>query len=154
MTGMNDRPDAQSAPSVRLAERLDEARAEVAALKAQEQAHYASLGPADPSLARLRPGPLKQHRRRVESELNAERDLGMRIRRAESKVHSLQHQLAEQVERERPKLTAADLAGARAVRDRFGWHRVVKVNQKTVKVVVAPGMDDLLPIAKVLEVRA
>ena len=131
---------------------LVQARARVEELKAQRTAYYASQGPADPSLARLRPGPLKAHRRTVDAELRREKEMDLAIVRAESRVQTLERLVREQAERDRPKLTAEDLAGARFVRTRFAWHQVVKVNRKTVKIVVEPGMDDLLPISKVLQV--
>lgn len=42
---------------------------------------------------------------------------------------------------------------ARFVRTWNGWHKVVKVNRVTVKVVVSPGWDDLIKVSKILEIR-
>lgn len=60
---------------------------------------------------------------------------------------------ARKAEAARVKYTAADLAGATAVRDEFGWHRVVQVNAKTVTVTTAYSWNDRIPLARVLEFR-
>lgn len=60
---------------------------------------------------------------------------------------------AARSEAERPKFTAADLAEARLIRDRFGWHRVVRVNAKSVTVATGHSWDDRIPLARVIEFR-
>ncbi len=52
-----------------------------------------------------------------------------------------------------PKFTAADLEGAVLIRDRFGWHRVVRVNAKSVTVKTGHSWDDRIALDRVLEVR-
>lgn len=52
-----------------------------------------------------------------------------------------------------PKFTAADLEGAVLIRDRFGWHRVVRVNAKSVTVATGHSWDDRIPLDRVLEAR-
>ena len=131
---------------------LTAAEADLLAAQQAEVALY-DRGPADTAMGRLAPGPLKQHRRAMAGEMRAEKDAGLRVRRAESVVVTRKRQLATEIEKARPKLTVDDVRGAVAVRDRYRWHRVVKVNTKTVKVVVEPGMDDLISLDKVLEVR-
>jgi hypothetical protein len=49
--------------------------------------------------------------------------------------------------------TPEQLAGARVIRTRLGWHEVVKVNQKSVKVKAAPGMDDLVSYKRIIDAR-
>lgn len=49
-----------------------------------------------------------------------------------------------------------DLAGLQpgdAVRDRFGWHRVVRVNAKSVTVATEYSWTETIPHAKVIETR-
>lgn len=45
------------------------------------------------------------------------------------------------------------LPHAQYIRTKVGWYEVVKVNRKTVKVVVDPGWDDLVPISRITEIR-
>lgn len=61
---------------------------------------------------------------------------------------------AAQAERDRPRLTYADVAGARLVRDRYGWHEVVRVSAKSVTVKTAWSWTERIPLDRVLEVRA
>ena len=58
-----------------------------------------------------------------------------------------------QTETDRVKFTPADLKGARIVRDRFGWHKVRKVNTKTVSVDSGYSWADLIPMDKILDYR-
>ena len=60
---------------------------------------------------------------------------------------------AKAAEKARPKLTRDDLAGATHVRDRFGWHKVARVNKTTVSVETGYSWVDRIPFDKVLEVR-
>jgi len=62
-------------------------------------------------------------------------------------------ELALAAEAARVKFTAADLSGAVVVRDRFGWHRVVRVNRATVTVETGYSWTRAVPVAKVLEFR-
>ena len=59
----------------------------------------------------------------------------------------------ERAEAERVRFTAEDLAGAWAVRDRFGWHRVVRVSTRTVTVETGFSWTDRIPVERVLEYR-
>lgn len=60
---------------------------------------------------------------------------------------------ARAAEAARVKFTAADLADAEFVRDEFGWHRVVRVNAKSVTVSSSYSWDERIPLGKVLEFR-
>lgn len=54
---------------------------------------------------------------------------------------------------ERPKLTAADLASATLVRDRTGWHKVVRVNATTVTVQTPWSWTERIKRDHILEAR-
>lgn len=72
---------------------------------------------------------------------------------AENEVAYLTRLLAkEQEEAARVRFTADDIKGARGVRDRFGWHKVVRVNGKTVTVETGYSWTDRIPVENVLEV--
>jgi hypothetical protein len=58
-----------------------------------------------------------------------------------------------EAEAARVRLTAEDLAGVTHVRDSCGWHKVVRVNAKTVTVETGYSWTDALPIGKILEGR-
>ena len=58
-----------------------------------------------------------------------------------------------EAEKTREKFTAADLTGAEFVRDDIGWHRVVRVNAKTVTVTTAYSWTERVPIEQVRAYR-
>jgi len=58
-----------------------------------------------------------------------------------------------QAEQNRVKITRDELTGALMVRDQFGWHKVRKVNTKTVSVDSGYSWADLIPLDKVLDYR-
>lgn len=60
---------------------------------------------------------------------------------------------ARAAEAARTKLTAADVAGAILIRDKYGWHSVVSVNAKSVTVHTAWSWTERIPLDAVLEVR-
>lgn len=60
-------------------------------------------------------------------------------------------QAARVAEQARPKLSSADVDGATHVRDQFGWHRVVRVNAKSVSVETGYSWTDRIPLDRVLE---
>ena len=73
-------------------------------------------------------------------------------RRARAAEHKAARKAAREADAARPKLTREDVEGARFVRDRWSWHTVIRVNEKTVT--VAGDFDDLrIPFARLLEVR-
>lgn len=72
------------------------------------------------------------------------------IERLEREIAALRRKAAQP---EPAPLDLARLPYAQFIRTWAGWHRVVKVNRKTVKVVVAPGWDDLIPIGRIVEIR-
>lgn len=69
-------------------------------------------------------------------------------------VRVLEIQLAAAIkDRDRVRVTAEDLAGALAVRDEYGWHKVAKVNKTTVSVETGYSWTDRIPLEKVLQVH-
>ena len=75
--------------------------------------------------------------------------------RLRNDVRVLEIQLDKAIkERDRVAFTAADLAGATLVRNEYGWHRVAKVNRKTVAVKTGYSWNDLIPVEKVLQFHA
>jgi hypothetical protein len=56
-------------------------------------------------------------------------------------------------EASRVRFTAQDLAGATHVRTNLGWHRVVRVNGKSVTVKTPYSWTDRVPVEKILEHR-
>lgn len=76
-----------------------------------------------------------------------------KLQRAENKRIHAERVAARTAEAARPKLTAGDVRGASFVRDRFGWHKVVRVSAKSVTVATAYSWTDRIPLDRVLEVR-
>ncbi|WP_454199548.1 hypothetical protein [Nocardia sp. Marseille-Q1738] len=56
-------------------------------------------------------------------------------------------------ERDRVRLTRADVVGAAFIRTRYGWHKVVRVNKTTVSCESGYSWTDKYTFDKVLEVR-
>ena len=63
------------------------------------------------------------------------------------------NKVARQAEADRVKLTRAELVGAVAVRTSAGWHKVAKLNAKTVSVETGYSWTDRIEFAKILEFR-
>lgn len=59
---------------------------------------------------------------------------------------------AAAAEAARVRFTADDIKGAKGVRDRFGWHPVVRVNAKTVTVATPYSWTDRIAVESVLEI--
>lgn len=95
---------------------------------------------------RRRQKALQDHINAAVAEITAEK-------RAAAEALKVRRREAVEAEKARPKLTAADVAGAVRVRDQFGWHRVVRVNAKSVTVVTPYTWTDRIPLAKILDVR-
>lgn len=56
-------------------------------------------------------------------------------------------------ERDRVPLTRADVEGATDIRDRWGWHRVLRVNHGSVTIDGGAWGRETVPLVRVLEVR-
>ncbi|WP_375000159.1 hypothetical protein [Aeromicrobium sp. CTD01-1L150] len=92
----------------------------------------------------------RQQQREIDAtlaELQAERD-------AEYEQVKAARKAAREAEADRPKLTADDVRGHVAVRDEFGWHRIVRVNAKSVTVETPYSWTDRIPLSRVLEARS
>lgn len=61
---------------------------------------------------------------------------------------------ARQAEADRIRLTLDDVRGASFVRDEFGWHKVVRVNAKSVTVETGYSWTDRIPLDRIHEARA
>lgn len=98
------------------------------------------------------PGRLKN----LDRDLNREMARQAKENRHQARLAAQERYAARKTERAeemaRPKFTAEDLSGAIAVRDRFGWHRVVRVSAKSVTVETPYSWTERIPLAKVLEV--
>jgi hypothetical protein len=113
--------------------------------------HWTELDSATGSGIRRKPNPKADARRFASYQRIGE--VFTEFENAEKEVARLTSRLEkEQAESQRVRFTAADLAGAKGVRDRFGWHRVVKVNAKTVTVETPYSWTDRIPVENVLEV--
>lgn len=75
---------------------------------------------------------------RQQAERDAQHAEGVARRKAE-----------REAEKARERFTAADLTGAEFVRDDIGWHRVVRVNAKTVTVGTAYSWTERVSIEQV-----
>jgi hypothetical protein len=103
-----------------------------------------------------------RHRRALEKAHTAAMkayEAGQDTRHAEESLQTAQHHLARmQAEVGRVLLTRADILGATEVRDRRGWHKVRRINQKTVTTEeyypwIEWGTPGHIAIEQVLEVR-
>ncbi len=78
---------------------------------------------------------------------NAEQN---RIAAEESRA---KRQAAREAEANRERLTFDDVVGAKYVRDGFRWHKVVRVNAKSVTVETPYSWTDRIALDKIHEVR-
>lgn len=100
--------------------------------------------PHDPAYVNLR-GHLKN--------LDAEITKGKAIHDAESAVRGIELSIAYR-ERTKPvPFTAEELKAARAIRTVAGWHKVVRVNAKSVTVETGYSWTDRYTLDKIKEVR-
>lgn len=73
--------------------------------------------------------------------------------REDEQRRSAERLAAREAEKARPKLTADDVRGARAVRTSAGWHPVVRVSAKSVTVSTPWSWNDRIALDKILEAR-
>lgn len=85
--------------------------------------------------------------------LNADIRKGSAILEAEREVENLRARVAYEKKTAAVPFTTEELKAARAIRTSVGWHRVVKVNAKSVNVETGYSWTDRYGIDKVLEVR-
>jgi hypothetical protein len=92
----------------------------------------------------------KQHGIRVDAQIRRGAQLGRTVVRLELELTALRARAGQE---QSPSLDLSKLSEARFIRTRYGWYEVVRVNRATVKVKAAPGMDDLVKVSKILEIR-
>lgn len=63
------------------------------------------------------------------------------------------HKAAREEDKTRVRLTREEVEDARYVRDRVGWHEVVRVNAKSVAVKTPYSWTNRIPLEKILEAR-
>lgn len=120
---------------------------------ARAEAVLAGISPAtsgDPALARLGGAALRQHHRNTDSQLARFTAQAAHVEHLRGRVAAAENQEAENA---RVPLTAEDVKGARLVRDRFGWHKVVRCSAKSVTVETGYSWTDRIAVDKILEVR-
>lgn len=95
-----------------------------------------------------------QEVRRKNAEADRQIDVELeRQRRERIDAHKARMVAAMEAEAARVRLTHADIIGAQHVRTVTGWHRVVRVNGKSVSVDTGYSWVDRIPFEKVLEVN-
>jgi hypothetical protein len=92
----------------------------------------------------------KQHGRRIDAQLKRAGQLRTNMQRLERELAAMRQQASEPP---RAPLDLTRLPFAAFIRTDVGWYKVLKVNKVTVKVVNTPGMDDLIKISKIVEIR-
>lgn len=109
-------------------------------------------GPTDPGSHSYR-----KHLTPRQADRDINRSLNAYKRQAEARdalVRKVAKARAELQEAERPgPVDPATIKGAYAVRDQFGWHKVIKVNAKTVTVATPYSWTDRIPLDKITAVR-
>ncbi len=85
----------------------------------------------------------------------AEARVAAELARARREVEGLERAERQRAadELSRQRVTPESLAVATHVRDRFGWHKVVRVNAKSVSVESGYSWVDRLPIGEIIDVR-
>lgn len=113
--------------------------------------HWTELDSATGSGIRRKPNPKADARRFASYQRIG--DVFTEFEAAEQEVARLTSRLSnERAESERVRFTADDIKGAKGARDRFGWHRVVKVNAKTVTVETPYSWTERIAVENILEV--
>jgi hypothetical protein len=90
----------------------------------------------------------KQFGRRIDGQLKRAGELSRLIDRLARELDALRRPV-----RAVPPLDLTRLPFATHIRTKSGWYEVVRVNRKTVKVVVDPGWDDLVPMHRIEEIH-
>lgn len=137
--------------------KLSAAQAELAEAKAAARRLSAANGErfgTDPAIAsgvRRKPNARADSRRY--GAYDREAAAYQRLTAAEAEVEQLTRRVAREQRDADVPFTPEHLAAATHIRDRNGWHKVVRVNKTTVTVDVAPSWDNKVSIVKIREVR-
>lgn len=126
----------------RLRERLAKIEAEMSSPR------FRSNG--DPAVARLGVAALRQVHRSTDRDLARYAALSAEADQLRGSLSRYETQLANASRRQ---LTAEDVVGAVAVRDRHGWHRVVRCSARSVTVETGHSWTDRIPLDRILEVH-
>lgn len=73
--------------------------------------------------------------------------------RRENRAKVLRRKAEREKDAQRPRFTRSRVVGSTHVRDQFGWHRVVRVNSKTVTVETKHSWNERIPFDRVFAVR-
>lgn len=117
---------------------------------AEKRRDAAAGSDRDPAMARVSGPLLTQLGRDTDRRLAA---YTAAAREVEALTSQLIRAEAREAEATRVPLTREQVEGARIVRDRYGWHRVIRVNARTVTVAADWGLTDRLLIKQLLEAR-
>jgi hypothetical protein len=98
--------------------------------------------------------PLSKRGRSLDAQIDDWKRDEAKRHREERKVEHAARLARREAEKERPKFTADDVRGSAAVRDEFGWHRVVRVSKKSVTVETPYSWTERIALDRVLEVRS
>jgi hypothetical protein len=128
--------------------RLEDLEAKLANAQ-QRMAAAAEPVSSDSATARLSAKPLRQFHARQDGQLRRYVEASRVVAKLETAIASERAKTAPKPE----PLSESTLAGARMVRDRHGWHRVVRVNRTSVTVQTPYSWTDRIPLSKLLEAR-
>ena len=124
--------------------------AQADAKRAEANRVAGNVGVGDTAAGRLSGAGLKQFHRNTDSSLR-------RYTALMAEADALDHKAILAREREAKKahvdLTPDQLKGAKYVRDRYGWHEVVRVNGKSVTVKTGYSWNDSIAIGKILQAK-
>lgn len=141
-----------------LTDRLDRERQTLARLQQHYDAvygrekHWTETDTATGSGIRRKPNAKAEAHRLARYDREAK--VVTELQRQRELVADLERRLASQkAETERVHYTRADLDGAKYVRTRYRWHKIVRVNQKTVSVETGYSWVDRYPFEDLWEVR-
>jgi hypothetical protein len=104
-------------------------------------------GPLDHGMLNL---PLSKRGGTIESDIRKWRA----VSEVEQEIESLRNRIAYAKRAAPVPFTTEELKAARAIRTSSGWHRVAKVNAKSVSVETGYSWTDRYTLDKILEVRA
>lgn len=125
-----------------------ELRERIAAAEARRDA--AAGSDRDPAMARVSGPLLTQLGRDTDRRLAAYTAADREVRALTSQLHLAE---AREAEAARVRLTRDQVDGARFVRDRYGWHRVIRINATTVTVASDWGQTARIAITQLHEAR-
>lgn len=141
----------------RLRERVAHLEAQAAAARARSEGTTAGgLSGYDPAILsgiRRRPSPRADARRFAAYQ--RESDLWRELDRARQDLASLvlAEERAKAEETAKAELTLEMIRTAKYVRDRYGWHQVIRVSAKSVTVATWYSWNDRIAISNVLDVK-